>query len=301
MSETLEIIKAEELEIPDYLAPLFIHRDDPTRQISRMFMNSSNLWNGSIDDFTEILTTKSDEFYKYAYEFIFGNTETEENYIVALEIIDASVEYKLQVSMLLGSFSYAMGILAALMKRVYRCVDEPHRRHREELEAKFREIDSEDNRQLNLLIMKRSSVDFSRVTVSICLLCQELVMTNIRGDDVFLLFGFYYKEGIENRIDGAGISAENFIICCGNKLRLKILRTIAEKGELTSSKIAGILSCPVTTTIRHMKLLSENNLIKVSRRQGLSVYYEVNVRLFKKMQREVYKLLEAIINDGKSK
>ncbi len=297
MGEFAQLLKEENLEIPDYLSPLFIRRDDPNRPIPRLFVENCDLWSDNIDSFTARLTAIPDVLYKYAYEFIFGEGQMSENYIDALNRLDAPVEYKLQASMLLGNFSYAMSVLADLMKRVYRLVDVLHERHADELAEKFYGIDLAENRLSYLRMMKLNELDFDRLTVSVCLLFRELIYVYSRGEDVFLLLGYYCREGIENRANEPGITVENFIICCGNKLRLKILRAVAENGELTSSQIAGVLRCPVTTTIRHMELLSSNGLIKVTKRQGLSIFYGVNVKLFKKMQKEVYNLFEKVIGD----
>ena len=77
---------------------------------------------------------------------------------------------------------------------------------------------------------------------------------------------------------------------------MNIIKALNKRGELTASQLSQTLGCPVTTTIRHIDYLRNNNLIFMSRREGLQIFYKLNLKLFRKMKGELDSLLDDILS-----
>ena len=67
-------------------------------------------------------------------------TITPGSYLESLENLDVPVEFKFQLSLLLGNFNYAMSVLANLMKKVYLLVDQLHNQYAREISMEFERV-----------------------------------------------------------------------------------------------------------------------------------------------------------------
>ena len=288
-------VKSEIGNIPDYLSPLFLYKNTVASLMSQFRTENYEFGSDNIDSFIVKLITNSEQLKSKIYEQIFGNSVFD-NYIDALQALGASLEYKLQVSMLLGDFDHAIKVLTLLLKRVYYSVDKINKKYERELASRFEQIQSNANIRAYQNFLKYDESKFNSTVVSVCLLNQYIVYHADKTDKFFMILGYKHEETIEKSLDGTNnISTEQFILCCSNELRLRMIKVFCEYELLTSSQVAQILDCPVTTTIRHITMLSENNLIFIAKREGLQIFYKLNVKLFKKMQGQINALFDNIL------
>ena len=294
MTSCYDQVKSEIGSIPDYLSPLFLYLNGASSPMSQFCSEHFDLDNDNIDSFIVKLITDSDKLKTKVYEQIFGNSESG-NYIDALEALDAPTEYKLRVSMLFGDFDHAIKVLTPILKQVYLSVDKLNKKYEREIMSRFEQIQSAANIRTYQNFLKYDDSRFDSTEISICLLNQYIVYYADNSKKFFMMLGYKHEESIATQFDNAHIiSVEQFILCCGNELRLRIIKALCEHDELTTSQISQMLDCPVTTTIRHINQLREYNLIFISKRDGLQIFYKLNIKLFKKMQGQLNNLLYSI-------
>ncbi len=310
MIECFNEIESEAPEIPDILYPLFYNRNGIASPVSSFFSAQIDFINDDIDSFTTKMMTNMDLIYRQTVEVIFGRHLKSENkdmipaitpgnYIEALNSLDVPLEFKYQISLLFGNFNYAISVLAGLMKKIYSLVSDLHINHYQEIEKVFRKIQSETNIEFYSNAIKYDSQAVDDTIVSITLLNQYIVYgPRTMNEKVFLMFGYRHEEWIMENSSVDFIDTNQFIVVCGNEFRLKILKIIAENDELTSSQIARIIGCPVTSMIRHIEVLNRYDIIYLSKREGLQMFYKINIKLFKKMKNRVIELFDDIINSN---
>ena len=283
--------------IPDYLSPLFLYGDGVSSPISEFFSEHAGIYD-SIDSFIVELVSDSSQLRAKVYERIFGAHETG-NYTDALESLCAPLEFKLRVAMLFGDFDHAIKALAPILKKVYLGVEALNRKYEREIASRFEQIQSPANILTYQNFMNYNESLSDSTEVSVCLLNQYIVYHATNDNRLLMMLGFRHEEAIGmNLNDAHNASAEQFIMCCGNEIRLNVIKTLNEKGELTASQISQILDCPVTTTIRHIDCLRNFNLIYMSRRDGLQILYKLNLKLFKRMKSELVSLFDDILSKG---
>ena len=281
--------------IPEYLAPLFIFPDRTASPMSEFFSECFGKYD-SVDSFILRLVTDSAKLRAKVYETIFGAPETG-SYTDALEALNAPLEFKLRAAMLFGDFVHAIKVLVPIFKQVYLRVDELNRKYELEIASRFEQIQSATNVKTYQNFLEYDESLFDSTEISVCLLNQYFVCHTRNDDKFFMMLGFRHEEALEKQLDNAhAVSVEKFIICCGNELRMNIIRALNERGELTASQLSQTLDCPVTTTIRHIDYLRTNNLIFMSRRDGLQIFYKLNLKLFKRMKGELNSLLDDILS-----
>ena len=293
-------VKSEIGAIPEYLSPLFLYKDEMVSLMSQFRSENYDIENDNIDSFIVKLITNSEQLKEKTYEQIFGNSAPD-NYIDAIQSLDAPLEYKLRVSMLLGDFDHAIKVLTPLLKKVYLSIDKLNIKYERELVSRFEQIQSNANIRMYQNFLRYDESRFSSTEVSVCLLNQYILYHADSTKKFLLILGYKHEEAIEKCFDDAcTIDPERFVLCCGNETRLKIIRSFSEHNELTSSQIAQILECPVTTIIRHMNTLADDNLIFISKRVGLQIFYKLNIRLFKKMQIQINKIFDNILSSERN-
>lgn len=191
----------------------------------------------------------------------FSEVQNQVIYIDALEKLDVPLEQKLQISMLFGDFDHAIKVLTPILKQVYLSVEKLNQKYEREILSRFGQIQSDTNIRAYENFLKYDKSRFDSTEISICLLNQYVICHADRADKFFMMLGYRHEESIERQSESTdAISVEQFILCCGNELRLRMIKAFCEHEELTSSQLAQILDCPVTTTIRHTNMLCENNL-----------------------------------------
>ena len=188
-------------------------------------------------------------------------------------------------------------MLVPIFKQVYLSVEELNKKYEREIASRFEQIQSATNVKTYQNFLEYDESLFDSTEISVCLLNQYFVCHTRNDDEFFMMLGFRHEEALEKQFDYANtISVEKFIICCGNELRMNIIKALNERGELTASQLSQTLDCPVTTTIRHIDYLRNYNLIFMSRREGLQIFYKLNLKLFKRMKSELDSLLDDILS-----
>lgn len=281
--------------IPEYLAPLFVFQNKIASPMSEFFSERFGKYD-SVDSFILGLVTDSAKLRAKVYETIFGAPETG-SYTDALETLNAPLEFKLRAAMLFGDFDHAIKVLVPIFKQVYLSVEELNKKYEREIASRFEQIQSATNVKTYQNFLKYDESLFDSTEISVCLLNQYLVCSTNNDGKALMMLGFRHEEALEKQFDDAhAVSVEQFIICCGNELRMNIIKALNERGELTASQLSQTLDCPVTTTIRHIDYLRNYNLIFMSRREGLQIFYKLNLKLFRKMKIELDSLLDEILS-----
>ena len=287
-------VKSDIESIPSYLSPLFLYNGDSS-PMSNFHSENYDPDGDNIDSFIIKLITNSDKLKAKVREQVFGSSESG-NYIDALEKLDVPLEQKLQISMLFGDFDHAIKVLTPILKQVYLSVEKLNQKYEREILSRFGQIQSDTNIRAYENFLKYDKSRFDSTEISICLLNQYIVYYADNSKKFFMMLGYRHEESIDKQSDDIdSISTEQFILCCGNELRLKIIRALCEHEELTASQLAQILDCPVTTMIRHINMLGSNNLIFLSKREGLQIFYKLNLKLFKIMRERINNLFNAIL------
>ena len=260
--------------------------------MSQFCMDHLDFESDSIDSLIVKMITNSSQLRANIYEQIFSCQESG-SYIDALELLDAPLEFKLRVAMLFGDFDHAIKVFLPLFKRVYASIDDLNKKFEHEIALRFEQIKSNTNLQTYKNFLKYDESQFDSTEVSVCLLNQYFAYSKSCKKKFFLLLGYKHEESLEDQsCNTNSISIEQFAVCCGNELRLRIINALYKNDELTISQIAQLLDYPITTTIRHINQLRNYNLIFVSKRDGLQIFYKLNIKLFKKMQGKLNNLFD---------
>lgn len=295
------------IKLPEFLCPLFCAGDVRANLISDFFAEKISFHDDTIDSFISKILSNVDQIYQKLIDRVFENYQSEKSikifpsiapagYLEAINALNADPEYKLQVSLLFGNFNYAISLFTELLRKIYLLVDELHGKYKNEIEKEFEAIQSESRLKLYREELQFSFDSNDNTFVSISLLNQFIILTPIkRGSYSELLFGLKHSEAL-NRNSTDTISVDDFFIACGNELRLKILYSLSENYELTLSQLSKIHNTAATTILRHIDLLTEARLIKVSKRKGLQIFYKINGNLFQNMQSVLIDFLYRIQN-----
>ena len=132
--------------------------------------------------------------------------------------------------------------------------------------------------------------------VSASLLSPALCETAGTGD--VLLCGTAHAEILLERFENAHISTERFFDDIGSGPRRRILEILGRGGERTASALSRETGLPVTTTLRHLEVLSNDLLIRESRRSGLKIYYTLNTRYFARAAEKAERYLSSLTREA---
>lgn len=220
------------------------------------------------------------------------------NYIEAINNIDLSPDFKLQLSLLFGNFSYAMSVLATWMKKIYCIVDELHTERKREISQEWEQIQNSSN--LELYVNELAYDPSTPTCVSISLLQQYLLYIGETSEHTtMLLLGLRHETAVLDNFDESKATAENFMLTCGNEIRWNIVKALIANNEMTASQIARYLDISVTTMIRHLSPMNSSGIIYVSNREKLQIYYKLNDKLIRKIKIDLDMILGSIINNRK--
>ena len=293
MRKCLEEVTEKIDKIPDLLAP-FAFSENGTTSALLVFLNKEfchHQENITLDLFLDDLLNNKNELYKSFISVIFGK-QYEENdllkdtseYIKAIEDIYAPIDIKLKTSLILNDFDYAVGILAETVKKVYDVVEELYLAYDKEIQYIYGQIRNEYNIELYKKAFDYSEENFDETIVSIPLLNQFVVLHNFHEKNAFLLLGYKHIESFWNKGNTKTVDPRRFIITSGNDTRIEILDLIAQHGKITISSLAKIMDIPITTVGRHVSSLRNDNIIFISHRDGLQLFYSINTCYFKRLK-----------------
>ena len=257
--------------VPELLHPFFYIKDKRVSAVSAFFSNFFDFEHDTIDSFILKLTLRSDTIYHNVIDCVFDSKEQNEtkklmpaiapaNYIKTLYESEFTIDFKLQLSLLFGNFTYAISLLSSWLKKVYYIIDQLHAEHSREISLEWEQIQTPANIELYKNELTHD-VSVESAGVSLSLLQQFLVYQRTQnGHSHYLLLGLRNETVLLDKVDESKVTAEKFILACGSEVRMKIINALIEKDEMTSSQIAKHMSIPVTTMIRHITTLQESGI-----------------------------------------
>lgn len=271
--------------LPTILSPFFYCQAQTPAAISTFFIEQVDFEHDTIDSFIKKITSKSDILYSKILATVFPNDQTSdtrsivpliapESYIEALNDSIYSHDFKLQVALLFGHFSYAISVLTEQLRCVYTHIDALHKKNTDKLDIVVNQIQSDKNAKLYDQLL---DFDVTECCFSVSLLNQYTTQTFMsHGNNIGLLLGFNHEDDLHLQYDEKNIDLRQLLIAVGNDTRYSILQILMENKELTASSIAKMLNLPPTTALRHVELLYDNNVLYISRRSGLQIFYRIN-------------------------
>ena len=282
----------ESITPPEFLRPLFYCDKSSSTVISEFFAEEIDFSTDTIDSFCDKLLRSVDILYQRTLDRIFSDYQKDKakaiypsvapaGYLEAINSLKMDAEFKLQVSLLIGNFSYAISAFTGLLKNTYLHVDLLHRKYQQEIDEEFVQIQSESNRKLYEEEFQYGTEQYEDTTVSISLLNQFILLTaGKKEDSIDLLLGLKHEMSLDSARTFRTLTLTQFLVACGNEFRLKILYAISEAGEMTLSQLSKVLNTAPTTLLRHIEVLLDVRIIYIHRREGLQIFYKVNSQVF---------------------
>ncbi len=287
-------------DVPAILQPFFYMRDGVRSPITSFFATQIDIRNDNFESFIAKIKANPNVLLEFVWNRIFEKTTTESdgtasNYADILPKMYLPIEFKFNISLLLGNFEYGMSVLTENLCNAYICVEKLHKRYEAELQCKYRQIKSPENTKALHDELEYELDDYETTTISICLLHQYVVLYKYcASHDSYFMFGFKYEESMDERSDEIDKNLSQFFIGCGNELRLKIIDILIERDEVTTAQLSEIMGCSNTTITRHISVLYDNRIVNVSKRQGMKIYYKLNKKFIKVMQEKINKMFERL-------
>ncbi len=277
--------------LPQILNPLFLYRNQKPTVMSDIFAKFIDFQNDNLDTFLNRLTEKSDYIYEKAFSSLLPGVSvpsgenvtdfpTTEAYIEALNSSDYTEDFKMQIALMFGNFDYVISLLVKHMRMIYQAVNELHRKHHKKLSEMFEQISSERNIKLYNQVFNINVDNYADNSYgTVVLLNQFISLFIIKGKVLELLVGLRHEEDLIYRFNEQSIDLDQLLISIGNGTRLSIMRLLMEHGELNASIIAKITDLPLTTVLRHIKILYDSRVIFISQKNGLQIFYKLNYNM----------------------
>lgn len=298
----------ESITPPEFLRPLFYCDKSSSTVISEFFAEEIDFSTDTIDSFCDKLLRSVDVLYQRTLDRIFSDYQKDKakaiypsvapaGYLEAINSLKMDAEFKLQVSLLIGNFSYAISAFTGLLKNTYLHVDLLHRKYQQEIDEEFVQIQSESNRKLYEEEFQYGTEQYEDTTVSISLLNQFILLDSGKeGESIDLLLGLKHEMALDSTRTFQTLTLTQFLVACGNDFRLKILYAISDTGEMTLSQLSKLLKTPPTTLLRHVEVLLDNRIIYIHRRDGLQIFYKVNSQAFLYMTPHIESFMKTMSN-----
>ena len=295
-------------EFSEILLPLFWINNNMATPVSAFFSRHLDFQNDDIDSFIKKIKKDSDALYQNVIDSIFFNYSNLDNkklmpvltpgeYVDALNSLPLSPEMKLQVALLFGNFNYAIDLLAESMRKVYSEIEILHERHLKDILFEFDRIKSDNNICLYEKALQYDKQRYDTTSVSVSLLNQYIIFNMRKDNNFFMLLGLKHEESLTDKYDECKATADNFIITFGSEIRMKILRALIENKEMTSSQMAKYIGCPPTTLIRHIDSLCNSDLIYFSKREGLQIFFKLNIKLLRRIKMDIDDIFKLLLSD----
>lgn len=289
MTNCHEEIREKIPSLPSILSPIFFCNYQKPCAISDFFDEQIDFENDNFDSFIRKITSKSEILYSKILERVFHDEQESDNrtivpliapesYIEALTDSNYSENFKLQISLLFGNYNYAISVLTEQLRYIYAQVDALYSKYAEEINAEAEQIQSERDAHLYKQLL---DLDINNRFFAISMLNQYIThFFGISGNEVLLL-GYKHEEDLHLRFDEKTIDLRQLLIAVGNDTRYSVVQLFLEKEELTASNIAKILDLPPTTALRHVEFLYARDVLYISRRSGLQIFYKLNYNILK--------------------
>lgn len=293
MIKCLQFVRERAEKISEFLAPFAEVKSENLSALMQFLKMEEEKQDCKldIDGVKRLIKTERDEFLDIFVRSIFGDEinageikNDAPKYIKTMETLDATDDFKLKISYILNDFDYALAVLAEEFKKIYSTVNELHRRYEKEIAYAFEQIKSGLNLELYMQEFSYSPEKYEYTSVSIPLLNQFEVYCRLKDNKAFMLLGFRHTECFWNLGQTKPVDAKRFVVTAGNDMRMDIIDLIAKNGKITISSLAKIMSIPITTVGRHVSGLRNDNIIYISKRDGLQLFYSINTAYFKRLK-----------------
>lgn len=298
----------ENITPPEFLRPLFYYDKLSGTVISEFFAEEINFSTDTIDSFCDKLLRSVDVLYQRILDRIFLNYQKDKakaiypsvapaGYLEAINSLKMDAEFKLQVSLLIGNFSYAISAFTGLLKNTYLHVDLLHHQYQLEIDEEFEQIQSESNRKLYEKEFQYGTEQYDDAIIGISLLNQFILMDSGKEEkSINLLLGIRHEIALDSARTFHTLTLTQFLVACGNEFRLKILYAILKAEEMTLSQLSKSLKTSPTTLLRHVEVLLNSRIIYINRRDGLQIFYKVNSQAFLYMTPYIEGFLKSMSN-----
>lgn len=295
-----------DIKPPEILRPLFRTVRTQISAIGNFWSRNFRFPEDNIDTFVEKISNNPDKILKLLIDNIFEDyqkmnsvtispSEKPEEYLQALQFLNTDADFKLQLSLLIGNFDYAISVFVDLFKKVYYHVSALHDKYQREIASEFERIQNEDVLKLYDKMVPFDMNAYDEIVITIALLNQYIVFeTHHKHETFYLLLGVKSLQILENENSLSSVSLSKFLIACGNEIRIKALNSISEHKELTLSQLAKLQDVSPATMLRHIEVLLNAHLIQVSRRDGLQIFYEINNQTFQNIRPNLFTFVEAM-------
>lgn len=295
-----------DIKPPEILRPLFTTVRSQINPITTFWSENFRFTDDNIDTFVEKISKNPDKILRLLLDNIFEGyqkmnsvtilpSSDPSEYIQALQSLNATEDFKLQLSLLISNFDYAISVFIDLYKKVYYHVSALHDKYQKEIATEFEQIQSEKTTNLYSKVISSDISSFDEVVITIALLNQYIVYESRHKNQVLhLLLGIRSTQIIEDENKFNSISLPGFLIACGNEIRINAINAIAEHKELTLSQLAKLQNVSPATMLRHIEVLLDAHLIQVSRRDGLQIFYRINNRIFQNVKSNLFEFVETM-------
>lgn len=293
--------------LPAILAPFFYYKYEIPSVVSSFFASYLGIANAdalTLDEFIESLESNEQRLYQKVVRSVLQISDERVSeylpttdpaaYIEAIERLDLPPDFKLQIAFLMGNFGFGVSKLAETLKQVYKYIVDFRQEHKEEIIREYEDIlKNHKVEQYRQYYCFDGASEF--VGISISLLNPHVMFCYPDQIHVRLLVGIMHDEMLDSYLNNEQVSLDSFLVACGNERRVAIIRALLEHGELTNVQLAQIIGCPATTLISHVEALHNNNIIRVSKRHGVKIFYRLNTACFNEIEKQIGQLVQEII------
>jgi len=294
--------------IPKVLSPLFHMEQDMSTPFSNIFINSPETQLRSIsslDDFIKQIRNSKLSLSRKTIDMIFSAhhltpvhqlspASDPANFVESINSLPLSSDFKLQIALLFSNFDYAIEDLITHIKLIYRETDRLHTKHDSEVSSVFSNIRTTGTKPYAEYFGIDSSI-LKNADISISLLNRSAMHCIKDRHKSLLLLGLEHEAKLTDKYRDDDDSADMFIITCGSEIRMKIIHALLTNIEMNSTQIAKHIGCPATTLIRHLEVLISNNIIYVSKREGIRIFYKLNSKFLRRVKINMDEFFDRII------
>ncbi len=276
--------------LPSMLAPFFYTDQDSQSMISQLFTDRFPMLDGKIDNLFEAIKSNKASLRQNLLALFADDSKR----YAFLESVSFSVD---QTALLFGEFDQTIEILCDYLKTVYQAVEQLHSNHQDKISEFCKRSESDAGKHFLAEVTKFPVEKIENATFAYSLLNQYMECFFARSDKIVFLLGIVYDKFVIPNEDSFA-EVDNFLIACSGERRVKMIHALIENGEMTGSQMAKYLGCPPTTLTRPLSILLENNIIYLSRREGIQSFYRLNVELFKKIIPSFNHMFNKILESG---
>lgn len=293
MIKCLHFVRERTEKLPGFLSPFALVRPDGDSTLISFLQNVGEKYAENLDLETVNLFFKDEKetLFNIFIKNIFGDDadvsrfrKNPEYFINEMEGLSDSAEFKLKVTYILNDFDYAVKVLADYFNIVYNYVSDLHKKYEKEILYVFEQIKSGLNLELYSQEFSYSLEKYTETYVAIPLINQFAVSCYVKDNKAFMLLGFRHTECFWNLGKTKPVDAKRFVVTAGNDIRVELIDLIAKHGKITISTLAKIMDIPITTVGRHVGGLRNDNIIYISKRDGLQLFYSINTAYFKHLK-----------------